>query len=74
MFQLSEEGPCWRQCKEPLSTELQELSNKQDKEQEEQKKKALNPQGGMEVKGGHAPTPLAGVNLVVPQVSGALTQ
>ena len=50
-----------------LSPELQELSDKQDKEQDEWEKKALNPQGGMGVKGGHTPTPLAGVNPAVPQ-------
>ena len=36
-------------------------------------KKALNPQGGMAVKGGHAPTLLAEVNLAAPQASGAPT-
>ena len=68
-FNCPKEGHCWHQCKELLSLELQELSDKQDKERGEQKKKALNPQGGMGVKGGHAPTPLAGANPVVPQVS-----
>ena len=72
-FNCQKEGHCWHQCKELLSPELQELSNKQDKEREEQKK-ALNPQGGMGVKGGHTPTPLVGVNLAAPQVSGAPAQ
>ena len=54
-FNCQKEGHCWHQCKELLSLELHELSDKQDKEQEERKKKALNPGGGMGVKGGHAP-------------------
>ena len=41
---------------------------------EEQKKKALNPGGGMGLKGGHAPTLLVGVNLAMPQASGAPIQ
>ena len=69
-FNCQKEGHHWHQCKELLSPELQELSNKQDKEQEEWKKKALNPQGGMGVKGGHTPTPLVGANLAAPQASG----
>ena len=44
-FNCQKEGHCWHQCKEPLSLELQELSDKQDKEQDEWKKKALNPRG-----------------------------
>ena len=66
-FNCQKEGHRWCQCKELLSPELQELSNKQKKEREERKKKALNPQGGMGVKGGHTPTPLAGANPAVPQ-------
>ena len=73
-FSCQKEGHCWHQCKELLSLELQELSDKQDKEREEQKKKALNLQGSMGVKGGHAPTLLVGVNPAVPQASGAPTQ
>ena len=73
-FNCQKEGHHWHQCKELLSPELQKLSDKQDKEREEQKKNSLNPQGGMGVKGGHAPTPLAGANLAVPQVPGAPTQ
>ena len=73
-FNCQKEGHRWHQCKELLSLELQELSDKQDKEQEERKKKALNPGGGMGVTGGHAPTLLAGVNLAIPQASGAPTQ
>ena len=68
-FNCQKEGHCWCQCKE-----LQELSDKQDRERDEWKKKALNHQGGMGVKGGHAHTSLAGVNLVAPQVPGAPTQ
>ena len=47
-FNCQKEGHHWHQCKELLSLELQELSNKQDKEQEEWKKKALNPKGAWE--------------------------
>ena len=63
-----------RQAAELLSLELQELSDNQDKEREERKKKALNPQGGMGVKGGHIPTPLMAANPAVPQAPGAPTQ
>ena len=58
------------QCKETLSPELQELSDQQDREQEEWKKRSLNPKGGVGAKGGHAPTPLAGANPVLPQAPG----
>ena len=57
-FNCQKEGHRWRQCKETLSPELQELSN----QQEERKKKALNPRGGIGMKGGHAPTPSAGIS------------
>ena len=70
-FSCQKEGHHWRQCKELISPELEELSDKQDKEQEEWRKKALNPQGGVGVKGGHTPTPLVGVNPAAPQVPGA---
>ena len=73
-FNWQKEGHRLRQCKELLSPELQELSEKQDKEREERKKKALNPRGGMGVKGGHAPTLLVGVNLAMPQASRAPAQ
>ena len=73
-FNCQKEGHCWCQRKELLFPELQELSDKQDKEREERKKKALNPQGGVGVKGGHRPTPLVGVNPAAPQASGAPTQ
>ena len=42
-FNCQKEGHCWCQCKETLSPELQELFDRQDREQEERKKKALNP-------------------------------
>ena len=42
-FNCQKEGHRWRQCKEVLSSELQELSDRQDREREERKKKALNP-------------------------------
>ena len=56
-FNCQKEGHHWCQCKEILSPELQELSDQQDREREERKKKALNPRGGMGMRGGHAPTP-----------------
>ena len=61
-FNCQKEGHRWHQCKEVLSLELQELSDQQDREREERKKKALNPQGGMGMKGGHAPATLAGIS------------
>ena len=61
-FNCQKEGQRWCQCKEILSPELQELSDRQDREWEERKKKALNPQGGVGMKGGHAPTPLVGIS------------
>ena len=67
-FNCQKEGHHWRQCKETLSPELQELSDRQDREWEERKKKALNPRGGVEMKGGHAPTLLVGISPVLPQV------
>ena len=73
-FNCQKEGHHWYQCKEPLSPELQELADKQDKECEERKKKALNPQGGTWAKGGCTPTPLAGANLVMPQAARAPAQ
>ena len=73
-FNCQKEGHRWCQCKELLSPEFQELSDKQDKEREEWKKKALNPQGGMGVKGGHTPTLLAGANPAVPQAPGTPAQ
>ena len=73
-FNCQKEGHYWRQCKETLSPELQELSDQQDREREERKKRSLNPKGGMGVKGGHASTPLAGANLAPPQVPGVPAQ
>ena len=73
-FNCQKEGHYWRQCKETLSPELQELSNQQDREQEEWNKRSLNPKGDMGAKGGHTPTPLAGASLVLPQVPGAPAQ
>ena len=67
-FNCQKEGHRWRQCKEPLSPELQEVSDQQDRELEDRKKRALNPRGGMGMKGGHAPIPLAGVSPAPPQV------
>ena len=66
-FNCQKEGHRWHQCKETLSPELQELSDWQDREREERKKKALNPWGGVGMKGGHAPTLLAGISPVPPQ-------
>ena len=73
-FNCQKEGHHWHQCKEVLSPELQELSNRQDREREEIKKKALNPQGGMGMKGGHTPTPLVGISPVLPQAPNAPAQ
>ena len=73
-FNCQKEGHHWCQCKEILSPELQELSDRQDREWEERKKKALNPRGGMGMKGGHAPTPLAGISLAPPQAPNIPTQ
>ena len=73
-FNCQKEGHRWRQCKEPLSPELQEVSDQQDRECEDRKKRALNPRGGMGMKGGHTPIPLAGVSPALPQAPGAPTQ
>ena len=73
-FNCQKEGHCWHQCKEPLSPELQEVSDQQDREREDRKKRALNPPGGVVMKGGHAPTPLAGVSPAPPQAPGAPAQ
>ena len=73
-FNCQKEGHHWRQCKEPLSPELQEVSDQQDRECEDRKKRALNPRGGMGMKGGHAPIPLAGVSPAPPQVPGVPAQ
>ena len=54
-FNCQKEGHRWRQCKEPLSPELQEVSDQQDRECEDRKKRAFNPRGGVGMKGGHAP-------------------
>ena len=42
-FNCQKEGHRWHQCKEPLSPELQEVSNQQDRECEDRKKRSLNP-------------------------------
>ena len=47
-FNCQKEGHYWRQCKETLSLELQELSDQQDREREERKKRSLNPKGAWE--------------------------
>ena len=73
-FNCQKEGHCWRQCKESLSPELQEVSDQQDRECEDRKKRALNPRGGMGMKGGHAPIPLAGVSPAPPQAPGTPVQ
>ena len=73
-FNCQKEGHHWRQCREPLSLELQEVSDQQDKECEDRKKRALNPRGGMGMKGGHTPIPLAGVSPVPPQAPGVPAQ
>ena len=67
-FNCQKEGHHWHQCKEPLSPELQEVSDQQDRECEDRKKRSLNPRGGMGMKGGHDPIPLVGASPVPPQV------
>ena len=73
-FNCQKEGHCWHQCKEPLSPELQEVSDQQDRECEDRKKRALKPRGGVGMKGGHAPIPLVGVSPVPPQAPGVPAQ
>ena len=73
-FNCQKEGHRWRQCKEPLSPELQEVSDQQDREREDRKKRSLNPRGGVGMKGGHAPIPLAGASPAPPQVPGTPAQ
>ena len=68
-FNCQKEGHRWHKCKEPLSPELQELANKQDKEREERKKKALNLRGGVGMKGSRAPMQLTGISLAPTQES-----
>ena len=58
----------------PFPPELQEVSDQQDREREDRKKRALNPRGGVGMKGGHAPIPLVGVSLAPPQAPGVPTQ
>ena len=73
-FNCQKEGHRWRQCKESLSPELQEVSDQQDREREDRKKRSLNPQGGVGMKGGHTPIPLVGASPVLPQVPGTPAQ
>ena len=73
-FNCQKEGHHWHQCKEPLSPELQEVSDQQDREREDRKKRSLNPRGGMGTKGGHTPIPLAGASPAPPQALGTPTQ
>ena len=53
---------------------LQEVSDQQDRECEDRKKRSLNPGGGVGTKGGHAPIPLVGASPALPQVPGAPAQ
>ena len=73
-FNCQKEGHRWRDCPKVLSPELQEISDQQDREQEERKKKALNPRGGTGRKGGHTPIPLAGISPVPALAPDAPTQ
>ena len=73
-FNCQKEGHRWRQCKEPLSPELQEVSDQQDREREDRKKRSLNPRGGVGTKGGHDPIPLAGASPAPPQAPGTPAQ
>ena len=59
-FKCQKEGHCWRQCKEILSPELQELSDQQDREWEERKKKALKPSRGRGDEGRPRPYTVSG--------------
>ena len=43
------------------------MSDQQDREREDRKKGSLNPRGGVGMKGGHAPIPLAGASPPLPQ-------
>ena len=73
-FNCQKEVHHWHQCKEPLSPELQEVSDQKDREREDRKKRSSNPQGGVGTKGGHAPIPLAGASPALPQVPSAPAQ
>ena len=73
-FNCQKEGHRWHQCKEPLSPELQEVSDQQDREREDRKKRSLNPRGGVGTKGGHAPILLVGASPVPPQAPVAPAQ
>ena len=73
-FNCQKEGHRWLQCKDPLSPELQEVSDQQDRECEDRKKRSLNPRGGVGTKGGHAPIPLVGASPALPQAPCAPTQ
>ena len=73
-FNCQKEGHRWHQCEEPLFPECKEVSNQQDRECEDRKKRSLNPQGGVGTKGGHAPILLAGASPALPQVPGTPAQ
>ena len=74
MVDCQKEGHRWHQCKEALSPELQEFTDKQDQACKECEKKALNLQGGAAGKGGWALTLLVGANPAAPQAAGAPAQ
>ena len=61
-------------ARSPFPPELQEVSDQQDRECEDRKKRSLNPRGGMGTKGGHATIPLAGASLAPPQAPSAPAQ
>ena len=46
------------------------VSDQQDREREDRKKRSLNPRGGVGMKGGHAPIPIVGASPVPPQAPG----
>ena len=73
-FNCQKEGHRWHQCKEPLYPELQEVSDQQDREHEDRKKRSLNPGGGVGTKGGHALLPLVGASPALPQAPGTPAQ
>ena len=59
-FNCQKEGHRWCQCKEPLSPELQEVSDQQDREREDRKKRSLNPSRGRGDEGRPHPYTISG--------------
>ena len=59
-FNCQKEGHYWHQRKETLSPELQELSDQQDREREDRKKKVFKPQRGHGSEGRPCPYTVSG--------------